>query len=188
VPAKYTPGDFRECAEWATSNSFFANAGDGGVTVEFPWDEGAVSHFAATLGYGKDVPGDVPDEERRRQMALGGSTLLLTLDTGPKHPLLGSGMLCLLRLPVTLDGVEAMQAAEALNRWELNHADMVPTVGAWAPDTTTSGLAFTCFIPGAFAFDFLPRHLTWWMAGRGWRARRWLLDAGLATAKRLVDV
>ncbi len=187
APAPVSEVAFREGHEWASGQGFFASHSASGISVEFPWDEGALTALAKAYGYGEGTSPDVPEEARKRERALGGETMLLVIDTTTRHPLFGPGLFGLLRLPIVLEEPQLHAVVESLNRWEASHADMVPTLGAWSADTKLSAPAFVCFFPGAFSFDFLPRHLTWWMGGRAWRARRLILNAGAAAAKKLSD-
>jgi hypothetical protein len=179
--------DFAEALSWATRRRFFANGGPSGLTVEFPWDEGALTALARAYGYGRGSLEGLDEDERRHELALGGDTALLTLDASARNPLFGRGLLGLLRLPVIIKPADASRIADELNRWERNYVDTVPTLGAWAPDRSLRGLAFACFFPGVFAGPRLPHSLTCWMAGRAWASRQWLTDAGLSQPMRLVD-
>lgn len=71
----------------------------------------------------------------------------LRLDSGARHPALGSGSMALLRLPDSLAaaGAEAEALAAALNLAESEGASELSLLGAWSADD--QGLAYTAFIP-----------------------------------------
>lgn len=153
--------DWQDAWDWIARRQYVSSADLGSLTVEFPFDEGAASAMIEALS-----ESDAPPKR----------TTLLQLRTHERHPIFGPGLLALLRLPVNVPLGEAAKLADAMNRWEYSFVDLPPTIGAWT--VTELGPAFSCFFPTALAYSFLPRHLTWWLATRAERARRWLLNAG----------
>jgi hypothetical protein len=151
TPASSTEQDFAEPLAWAREQGLLATASATEVGIEVPWGEGNVGTQPATIA----------------------------LQTTRPHPLFGRGLFGLLRLPVVVEPEDAAELADLLNGWEANHADLSPTLGAWTTDASQSGLAFVSFVPGVFAYPWLPRHLAPWMAVRARRAREWLEQAGL---------
>ena len=82
-----------------------ANEGENGLTAEFPF------------------PGCMPP------------TALLTLDNEIRHPLLGSGLFILLRLPLNLRGANVESLASQLNLAELRNPTRTHFMGSWCVDS-----------------------------------------------------
>ncbi|MBK9519678.1 MAG: hypothetical protein IPO09_20590 [Anaeromyxobacter sp.] len=151
--------------QWAVGRGFATTAGENWLNTEFPWDEGAISSSVTS--------------DR--------ATSLVEISTSERHPVLGQGLTVRLRLPVALPPEGQAIVADELNHWERDHVDMVPSLGAWAPDPQVSSVAFRAFFATAFSPQVYVRNMVWWMAGRAWRAKRWLVAAGVATERRLAD-
>lgn len=151
--------------QWAVGRGLATTAGEDWLNTEFPWDEGAISASVTT--------------DRK--------TSLLEISTKERHPVLGQGLTVRLRLPVALSPEGQALVADELNHWERGHLDMVPSLGAWAPDSQVSSVAYRAFFPSAFSPQVYLRNMVWWMAGRAWRAKRWIVAAGVATEKRLAS-
>ena len=93
-------------------------------------------------------------------------TSLVQVRADARHPVLGSGLLVLLTLPVTATG--AAQALE-LNRHELEAGVRTKLMGSWVPDET--GLSFAAFYPSAVRQEGLAVNLLLGMLQRArWAA------------------
>ena len=130
------------CGDICEALGYIASPGDSRLSVEFPWEPGAVSRmFRAPLP--PKVSNQWSEEELQR---LGGDTALLTATTTEVHSLYGPGLLVGLQIPVELRSEDAADFINALNRWELSAADTPPLFGSWSLDQR--GPTFTTFIPG----------------------------------------
>jgi hypothetical protein len=156
----FTEADWKDGWAWIQRNRLYANYDVDGLTLEFPWDKGAVSRLAAAIGI------------RGHQDKW---TSLLTIRTSEVNPFFGHGLLALLRLPVSLPPESRDALINEMNLWEYQFADLPPSVGAWTLDDEVFP-AFCSFVPTCNAAPPLPRHFIWWMGGRVVRAQRWLVD------------
>jgi hypothetical protein len=156
----FSAEDWQAGWDWIKRNNLFGTYDVSGLTVEFPWDRGAVSSMAGVMGY--------PGHKDKK-------TSLLTIKTSERNPFFGQGLLAVLRLPLALPPERSDLVVNELNLWEYQFADLPPSIGAWTLDTDVFP-AYCCFFPTCRAMTPLPRHLIWWMGGRAWRAQRWLAD------------
>jgi hypothetical protein len=155
--------DFDLAQELLDRGGVLANSDATGLTAEFPWDEGAVSHVEGFLG------GPL------------GRTSLLRLTTTERHPALGNGLLCRLSLPVSYPEHSLAHAACRLNLLELVAIDAPPFLGAWTVDNDTSSLTFVTFWPNLLYRPGVVANLTTWVVARNERAKRWTeVDTTLA--------
>jgi hypothetical protein len=147
--------DFDVAQELLDRIGILANSDATGLTAEFPWDEGAVSHVEGFLGGSQ------------------GRTSLLRLTTTERHPALGNGLLCRLTLPVSYPEELLARAACRLNLLELVAIDAPPFLGAWTVDPETLSLTFVTFWPNLLYRPGVVANLTTWMMARSERAKRW---------------
>jgi hypothetical protein len=158
----YNASDFEIAQEICASQGAFANAGVDLMTVEFPWDPGAISSLFDLL-YGGSVVGN---ESRR--------TSLCQLTMRETHPNLGRGLLVTLQLPIGFANDEQLAAAVTkLNRIEYGCIDAVPFMGAWCIGPTHTP-AFSTFLPNELCFPGLIRNFVWWMGHRAKRIHIWI--------------
>lgn len=104
-PSRFTTEDFHAAMELNPKPWLMANEGENGLTAEFPF------------------PGCMPP------------TALLTLDNEIRHPLLGSGLFILLRLPLNLRGANVESLASQLNLAELRNPTQTHFMGSWCVDS-----------------------------------------------------
>ena len=104
-PSRFTTEDFHAAMEPNPKPWLMANEGEHGLTAEFPF------------------PGCMPP------------TALLTLDNEIRHPLLGSGLFILLRLPLNLRGANVESLASQLNLAELRNPTRTHFMGSWCVDS-----------------------------------------------------
>jgi hypothetical protein len=104
-PSRFTTEDFHAAMELNPKPWVMANEGENGLTAEFPF------------------PGCMPP------------TALLTLDNEIRHPLLGSGLFILLRLPLNLRGENVDSLASRLNLAELKNTTRSHFMGSWCVDS-----------------------------------------------------
>jgi hypothetical protein len=144
-----------------------ANSDATGLTAEFPWDKGAVSHMEGFLG------GPLK------------RTSLLRFTTTERHPALGNGLLCRLTLPVSYREDQLARAACRLNVLELVAIDAPPFLGAWTVDPETQSLTFVTFWANLLHRPGVVANLTTWMMARSQIAKRWTeVDATLCALAR----
>ena len=130
-----------------------ANAGDTGLTVEFPWDDGAVSAM------------------------LGERTSLLRIKSDVPHPAAGNGLFIELSLPVSFTHEEASQAAAKLNRAEAAAIDTPPFIGAWCTMENSGTLSFRAFWPNLLYHPGTVTNLAFWSWARSRFARQMLANS-----------
>ena len=141
-----------------------ANADDNGLTAEFPF------------------PGCMPP------------TALLRVNNDQCHPILGRGLLILLRLPVTCETADADILCAKLNAAEAKEPTRCHFMGAWCTDggedlfqkgvmltgvpvparNTGTGLTFCSFLPSALYQNGLLEVMIWGMAHRARWANEYL--------------
>ena len=102
--SRFTTEDFHEVMRLDPKPWLMANEGEEGLTAEFPF------------------PGCMPP------------TALLTVANDISHPLLGSGVLILLRLPMTLREADVDSLACQLNMAELRYPTRSHFMGSWCVD------------------------------------------------------
>ena len=178
---RYVEASFADARRWATKNRFASASDPTGVTLELPWDTGAVTSAFVDAGYADHIPDELPEDEKKRIRALAGRTILVTASTTEAHPLFGRGLLALMRLPFSLEQERCWDAVNRLNEWELASVDLSPSLGAWSIDRQGTSPAYACFLPNAFEVPNFPLLVVTWMVQRAWRARHWLREQGIAT-------
>jgi hypothetical protein len=104
-PSQFTREDFHAAMELDPKPWLMANEGEKGLTAEFRF------------------PGCMPP------------TALLTVDNEIRHPLFGSGLFILLRLPLTLRGANVDSLASQLNLAELRNPTRTHFMGSWCVDS-----------------------------------------------------
>ncbi len=95
------------------------------------------------------------------ELPFAGETALVQMLGPMPHPGLGSGVLCLLVLPVLAlrhplasEGLPALLARlNAQARSARFHAESLPALGGWAPDPASGHPALAAFVPAALASD-----------------------------------
>ena len=146
-PNRWCIDDFDMVIEPLKKNGVFANAGETGLTAEFPLEPGAISVF------------------------FGDKTSLLTFQTDTPHPALGNGLFVKLELPMRFPIKELSRIANKLNWVELESIDAVPFIGAWTASLHTNTLAYVCFWPNFMYRKGLILNLSFWMGHRNRHAR-----------------
>jgi hypothetical protein len=104
-PSGFTKKDFHAAMKLDPRPWLMANESGKGLTAEFPF------------------PGCMPP------------TALLTLDNEIRHPLLGSGLFVLLRLPLNLRGANVESLASRLNLAEGRNQTRTHFMGSWCVDS-----------------------------------------------------
>jgi hypothetical protein len=172
-PAPYDAADFEAAKAITDRFPAFGTLGDAGLTVEFPWDDGAVSRMFAWPDLRAKLLADGEHTEEQLERTAG-RTSLFQLVTDQPHSLYGNGVLARLELPVAFDEQTGPALIDELNRWELSGIDLPPLFGAWClgPRAPT----FVSFIPNQYSVGLpgLLQNLTVWAHGRHVRARHWL--------------
>lgn len=146
-PSQWSRKDFEATAQQLSSRNLLANGGDGGMTVEFPWEPGAVS-------------------------AIGGQrTSLLQCRSDTPHPLLGNGLFYKLDLPVRFGETQLPKLASQLNLHEWSGVDAVPFFGAWCSNLESGLLTFAGFWPNLMYQPGTVSNIAVWMMHRSTMAR-----------------
>jgi len=162
--AALTADEFQSAIPTSGGPWVMANADQNGLTAEFPF------------------PGCMPP------------TALLTVRNDQCHPILGRGLLILLRLPVTCDTADAEIVCAKLNAAEAKEPTRCHFMGAWCTDSgedlfqigvmltgvpvparnTGAGLTFCSFLPSALYQDGLLSVIIYGMAHRARWANEYL--------------
>jgi len=160
APSPYTPGDFEAAAREGERLWLVSTTGGRALTAEVPFFGGKQAGGRA-LGSGPARASgsgsvrapvgaftDGPVSNRRRPDGpneAGLETALLQLTADDPHPELGSGLLALLRLPLTLPGAASARLANDLNRAEQEAVTVSPLLGSWC--LAGEEIAFVSFTP-----------------------------------------
>ena len=129
-------------------NRFFCNASKNGLTVEFPWEEGAVS------------------------AAMGHETSLLQMLAEEKHPYFGSGLFYKLSLPV--QPKNKPEIVNKLNLNEFSNPDAPPFIGSWCAGFGGNQTEFVCFFPNNIYFKGIVKNFVTCMFQRSRMAKSFL--------------
>jgi hypothetical protein len=122
-PSRWGAWEFASAEERLSQIGAFANAGAAALTVEFPWEQEAVSAIT------------------------GDRTSLLRVLADVTHPSAGNGLYHRLDLPLTFGDKEARQCAVKLNRMEAEGIDTPPFFGAWCSIPKSGTVSFVGFWP-----------------------------------------
>ena len=138
-----------ECAEERLSlTGAYANSGASGLTVEFPWEQGAISSI------------------------VGDRTSLLRLSANQAHPAAGNGLLYRLELPMLFEDDEARHWAACLNRIEAESIDTPPLFGAWCTMPGSGAVSFVGFWPNVMYRPGTATNIAFWSWARSRFARQ----------------
>lgn len=161
APSRFTEEDFQDCKDML-GPGILANSSSSGLTAEFPFFGPSPVLLAPVT-----------------------QTALLQAQGSVPHPVVGSGVLLLLRLPVDCERDLGLALAAHLNQMETWQWTRCHQLGSWCWDDTT-GLVFASFIPSAFS-SFV--RLSNFVLNMGMRAR-WafaeLWNQGILTAEDVV--
>jgi len=146
-PSRWGSREFEAASEALRQRGAFANAGENGLTVEFPWEPGAMS---ALLGH---------------------RTSLLRIRADQSHPATGNGLFYRLDLPLSLTNDEAQQCAARLNRTEITAVDVPPFFGAWGVKPKSGTLSFGGFWPNVMYRPGTVSNIAFWTWARSQFAR-----------------
>jgi hypothetical protein len=152
APSPYTPVDFEAAAREGEQLWLVSTTGGRALTAEVPFFGGTQAGGRA-LGSGPARPpvraftgGPVGDRRRPDGPDEAGlETALLQLTADDQHPELGSGLLALLRLPLTLPGAASARLANDFNRAEQEAVTVSPLLGSWC--LAGEEVAFVSFTP-----------------------------------------
>lgn len=158
-PSPFTEQNFAQVAQWLR-NSILATHSERGLTAEFP--------------FWGDIPVVVQRIQRRSQIRR--MTSLLQVDCRSPHPILGSGLLMLLRLPVTCEEGVGPELGRALNAAEAAERNLFSQLGGWCWDPDVGVPTFASFVPAAPYHAGMLYWLVQHMAGRSSWARHFLTE------------
>ena len=127
---------------------FACSASKTGITVEFPWENGAIS---AVMGH---------------------KTALLEIRTDNKHPYFGAGLFCKLTLPIT--PIDKIELSNSLNMHEFSLEDAPPLVGSWCTGGEKSHMVFVAFFPNHIYHPNIILSIIMWMNFRTQIAKSYL--------------
>lgn len=156
-PSPFIEQDFAKVAQWLR-NSILAIHSERGLTAEFP--------------FWGDTPVVVQLIERRNPIRR--LTSLLQVDCLSPHPVLGSGLLMLLKLPVTCDEGVGPELGRSLNLAEAAERNLFSQLGGWCWDPDLGFPVFASFVPAAPYHAGMLYWLVQHMACRSSWARRFV--------------
>jgi hypothetical protein len=170
----YSQSEYEVLKELLESLGHFTSIDEYGITTEFPWDLGAVSRSFKDGLTKKELLKAGYDSEFVE--LAGGNTALFELRVS-NHPMYGSGILSLLKLPLNLEDNDAVNLSNRLNYWELMSPELPPLFGSWSPSKGT--VVFVSFIPTQFCISVpgFIHNITMWAKIRALNVRAVLKDS-----------
>jgi hypothetical protein len=147
-PSRWEAYEFQRAEERLRMHGAYANAGPAGLTVEFPWEQGATSAM------------------------LGDCTSLLRIRADFPHPSAGNGLFFCLDLPVPFEDKDVQSSAAALNRAEAEGIDTPPFFGAWCSLPGSRALSFAGFWPNVMYQPGTATNIAFWSWARSRYARQ----------------
>jgi hypothetical protein len=147
-PSYWDFDEFDYAANMMRQAGIYCNAGESGLTAEFPWEEGACS------------------------AVLGDSTSLLQLQADMPHPVAGNGLFFKLDLPMTLDRKQLAEFANYLNVIEAKGVDTPPFFGAWCSQLDNGTLTYAGFWPNCMYKRGTAANIAFWCGVRSRIARQ----------------
>ncbi len=148
-----TEKDFKDVEIFTRDKGIYSCSDAGGLTLELPWDTGAVSVFFNLMS-------DSKEEQNNKR------TSLVRIESEQSHPLLGKGLLARLQLPILVNPNLLPELVNQMNLWELNAADTPPFFGSWCIDPQSASPAYVTFIPSMYSRIVTIRSLISWMYSR----------------------
>jgi hypothetical protein len=147
-PSYWGSEEFAYAEERLRAQGAYANASDTGVTVEYPWEQGAVSAI------------------------VGDCTSMLQIRSDQPHPSAGNGLFYRLSLPTNCSDDEASEYAAKLNRAELEAIDAPPFFGAWCTMPQSGTVSFVGFWPNLLYRPGTVASIAFWTWARSRFARQ----------------
>ena len=147
-PSLWGEREFVYAANIMRRAGIYCNAGESGLTAEFPWEEGASSAM------------------------LGDRTSLMRFQTDMPHPVAGNGLFFKLDLPVTLEREQLAECANYLNVFETTGADIPPFFGAWCSKLSNGLLSYAGFWPNCMYKNGTVANIASWCRLRSQIARQ----------------
>lgn len=167
-PSYWGTDEFANAAVRLRQHGAYANAGPSGLTVEFPWEQEAISTI------------------------VGDSTSMLEIRADVPHPAAGNGLFYRLNLPLNLSDEEAKSCATRLNRAEADGIDTPPFFGAWCTMPASGTLSFGGFWPNLLYKRGTVTNIAFWSWARSRFARQLLgnvlVSADEATSEEIEHV
>jgi hypothetical protein len=146
-PSHWGPESFDSVARALERDGIFCNADSSRLTVEFPWDPGAVS------------------------AAAGHRTSLLVMHRNMVHPILGNGLFFRLALPQRFEEKLSFDVLNAMNVADAYAVNAPPFFGAWCTDQSGKFLNYVGFWPNMLCRPRTVRAITQWMMARSAMAK-----------------
>lgn len=161
----FTEEDLQEAKSFLRDCGLISSAGDGGLSVELPWDKDA-------KGVLYDAFFDDVEE--------GGSgrTSLLVIELTTEHRLFGKGVLAQYRVPFTVKG-DVSPLVTQLNQWDYGNGDLPPFFGSWCKDPASNSPAYVTFIPSILGRTVTLISLINWMGQRHKAVMTYLKTGGI---------
>lgn len=130
------------------SNGVYSSASETSLTVELPWELGAMSAL------------------------VNDNTCLLQFDSGARHPTAGNGLAFRLVLPTSDETKDINFVQNTLNEMELGGIDMPPSFGAWAALPQFNSVGYVGFWPNCMYRPGTVANIASWCALRSRIARQ----------------
>jgi hypothetical protein len=160
--------DLESAAELLRKRDLFVNQDTDGLTVEFPWDEGAVSNVFLKPEMRTTAVNEYPGLSEQDLDRMAGQTSLLRIKKS-SHPFFGNGVFASLELPISLEEEGLPQLINIFNRWEISNPDLSPLFGAWCLGPRAP--SFVSFLPNQLCFPGVVQNLAMWDLARAIRVK-----------------
>lgn len=148
----YTQEDLEESLAYARSMDWISTIGEGGISLELPWDKDAKGVLYDTF-FGED------------DKLTGSRTALVVIELNAVHPLFGAGTLVQYRVPFVAKG-DVSPLVDTLNRWDFAKGDLPPFFGSWCLDGSSNSPAYVSFLPSIMGRSVSLVTLVSWMSLR----------------------
>lgn len=166
LPSPYTKDDLEEALAHARSFDWVSTMGEGGISIELPWDKDAKGVLYDTFFSEDDA-------------SMGGRTSLVAIELNVAHPLFGAGTLVQYRVPFVAKG-DVSPLIDTLNRWDFAKGDLPPFFGSWCLDRSSNSPAYVSFVPAATGRSVSLVTLVSWMSLRHKAVMTFLKTNGLS--------
>jgi hypothetical protein len=163
--------DLESAVEILRKNHLFLNQDGEGLTVEFPWDEGAVSNVFLEPSMRMTAAGENLDLSEDDLDRMAGRTSLLRIKKS-FHPYFGNGVSSSLELPLSLEEEGLPLLIDIFNQWEISNPDLPPQFGAWCIGPRAP--SFVTFLPNQLCIPGVVQNLTMWGLIRAFRIKEFV--------------
>lgn len=178
-PPEFSGADFTQAVSFSRERGLLSMAGENGLSIEFPWDNGAVGALYEMHERSGVFGGENPSGSNASSGTNKKRTSLLRIQTDETHPLFGKGTLVRLQVPITTEPADVAGLVNSMNTWESAAADLPPFFGSWCIDPMFPSPAYVMFVPSMLRRTTSIMSLITWMHTRHRAAMAYLKTVGL---------